>query len=79
MLWALTEAGLMPDLVVGSSAGALNAVAFANDPTASGLDRLEALWVSLRRRRVAPFSLRTVGGAILGHGDAIVSASTVDC
>jgi NTE family protein len=72
MLWAASEAGLMPDLVVGSSAGALNAVAFASDPSPDGLDRLEALWVSLRRRDVAPFSLRTLLAAVTGRGDALV-------
>ncbi|HEY3716223.1 MAG TPA: patatin-like phospholipase family protein [Jatrophihabitantaceae bacterium] len=73
MLWAASEAGLMPDLVVGSSAGALNAVAFASDPSPDGLDRLEALWVSLRRRDVAPFSLRTLLAAVTGKGDALVA------
>jgi len=72
-LWALTEAGVAPDLVVGSSAGALNAVAFASDPSPGGLDHLEAAWVSLRRRRVAPFSLRALLAALAGRGDAFVS------
>jgi len=59
MLRALSEAGVVPDLVVGSSAGALNAVAFATDPTQAGLERLEAVWMSLSRRKVAQFSART--------------------
>jgi NTE family protein len=33
MLRALAAAGLRPDLVIGSSAGALNAVTFAGDPS----------------------------------------------
>lgn len=45
MLRALTESGIRPDLVVGSSAGALNAVAFAQDPTSNGLDQLHQLWI----------------------------------
>ena len=36
MLRALSEADVLPDLAVGSSAGALNAVAFATDPTQAG-------------------------------------------
>jgi NTE family protein len=36
MLRAVTGAGIVPDLVVGTSAGALNAVAFAADPTDRG-------------------------------------------
>jgi NTE family protein len=50
MLRALTEARPRPDLVIGTSAGAINAVAFAADPTAGGVAQLEALWLSLRRR-----------------------------
>ena len=77
MLRALTEAGLMPDLVIGSSAGALNAVAFASDPSLAGLGRLESVWTSLRRRRVAPFSVRTALAAVAGRGDGLVSNSAL--
>lgn len=60
MLRALTEAGVTPDLVIGTSAGALNAVAYASDPTVAGLRRLERLWLNLRRRDVAGISARTL-------------------
>lgn len=73
MLWALSEAGVQPDLVVGSSAGALNGVAFASDPTSAGLDQLESVWMSLRRRDVAPLSPRTLLGALIGRSGAVVS------
>jgi NTE family protein len=73
MLWALREAAVLPDLVIGSSAGALNAVAFASDPSPAGLERLEAVWMSLRRRHVAPFSARTMLTAVVGRGDGLVS------
>ncbi|MEO6887032.1 MAG: patatin-like phospholipase family protein [Jatrophihabitantaceae bacterium] len=72
MLRALTEAGITPDLLVGSSAGALNAVAFASNPTLVGLDELEALWLSLNRKRVAPFSARTLYAVLRGRGDGLV-------
>jgi NTE family protein len=71
MLRALTEAGIRPDLVVGSSAGAINAVAYAGDPTISGLARLEAMWMGLHRRHVAPMSLRTLLAAVTGRGDGL--------
>jgi NTE family protein len=77
MLRALGEAGLMPDLVIGSSAGALNAVAFASDPTLAGLARLESVWMSLRRRHVAPFSVRATLAAVAGRGDGLVSNSAL--
>jgi NTE family protein len=75
MLWALSAAGVLPDLVVGSSAGALNAVAFASDPSPAGLGRLEAVWMSLRRQRVASFSARALLAAVTGRGGGLVSSS----
>ncbi|HEV7204606.1 MAG TPA: patatin-like phospholipase family protein [Jatrophihabitans sp.] len=71
MLRALTEVGIEPDLVIGTSAGALNAVAFASDPTPAGLDRLEELWHSLRRRHVAGISSRTLARALVGRVDGL--------
>jgi len=41
MLRALTEARLRRQLVIGSSAGAISAVAFAADPTAAGVAELK--------------------------------------
>jgi NTE family protein len=38
------EAGFRPELVVGTSAGSLNAAFYAADPTLSGLERLAASW-----------------------------------
>jgi NTE family protein len=73
MLRALLQAGIVPDLVVGSSAGALNAVAFASDPSVTGLDRLERLWMSLRRRQVAAFSARNLIGAVTGRSDGLLA------
>jgi NTE family protein len=72
MLRALTEAGTTPDLVIGSSAGALNAVAFATDPTAAGVHRLQSLWLTLRRRHVARISLRTLALAAARRGDGLL-------
>ena len=73
MLRALTEHGIVPDLVVGASAGALNAVAFAANPTLAGIDQLDAMWRSLRRRHVAPLSARILLAAAAGHSGGLVS------
>lgn len=57
MLEALAEAGVVPDLLVGASVGAINAAYFASDPTRAGVQRLETIWRGLRRREIFRFSL----------------------
>lgn len=46
-LKALLEFGVVPDMVVGTSVGALNATWTAFDPTAEGAASLEKLWLGL--------------------------------
>jgi NTE family protein len=46
MLRALLDAGVRPDLVVGTSVGALNGAVLAAFPPDEVVDRLEALWAS---------------------------------
>ncbi len=48
MLRALTEAGVAPDLVLGTSIGAINGAMFAADPTNRGVERLSRLWCDSR-------------------------------
>jgi len=60
MLRALLSAGVAPDLIVGSSVGALNACYFAARPDIDGVDALAELWASVRRRDVFPVTLATV-------------------
>ena len=63
MLQALGERGVTPDLLVGSSAGALNAAFVAgHGPGRAALEELGGLWRSLRRRDV--FALRPVQGVL---------------
>jgi NTE family protein len=47
MLRALFEADVVPDLVVGTSVGALNGLVVASDPTPGVVDRLLDLWRSV--------------------------------
>jgi len=47
MLRALLEEGILPDLVVGTSVGALNGAAVAADPTLESVHRLESVWLQL--------------------------------
>ena len=43
-LRALAERGVVPDLIVGCSAGAMNGVGFAHHPDVDGVERIEAIW-----------------------------------
>ena len=47
MLRALLEAGIRPDLVVGTSVGAINGAAVAADPSVSAIDALAEVWQRL--------------------------------
>ncbi|HLY50989.1 MAG TPA: patatin-like phospholipase family protein [Solirubrobacteraceae bacterium] len=44
MLRALAEAGVAPEIVLGTSIGAINGALFAADPTLRGVERLSRLW-----------------------------------
>ena len=44
MVEAVIERGIVPDEIVGCSAGAVNAAALAADPTLDGVERLRAIW-----------------------------------
>lgn len=62
MLRALLEAGVRPDLVVGTSVGAINGALLADQPHVAGVDRLEEMWRSLSKSGVFSGSaLRRVG------------------
>lgn len=54
MLEALVAHGARADLVVGASAGAINAAYFAGRPDAAGVARLAAVWRRLRSADVFP-------------------------
>jgi len=58
MLRGLLERGVQPDVIIGTSAGALNGAAIATSPTLEKVDHLEEVWCSLTGEQVFP------GGAI---------------
>lgn len=60
MLRALLEREIFPDLVVGTSIGAINGVAVAADPTLDAVERLAAMWTRFERSDV-------FGGSVLGR------------
>lgn len=61
MLKALMERGVRPDLVVGTSIGAINGAALAADPGAGAVERLEHTWRTLTDKEV--FSGSVLAGA----------------
>jgi NTE family protein len=58
MLRALAEHGVRPDVIVGCSIGAINGAAMAQDPTLSGVARIEHLWRTTDARAIVPRGLR---------------------
>ena len=72
MLRALAERGITPDLLVGTSAGALNAAFVAGHGTSpASLDLLAATWVALRRDDVFPLRAPRMMLALAGARDAL--------
>jgi NTE family protein len=56
MLRAVIERGIVPDVVIGCSAGALNGAAVAYSPNLTGIDQLDAVWTSLTAAEIFPGS-----------------------
>ncbi len=74
MLRVLLGAGVVPDLLVGCSVGALNAAFMAVDPTPSRVDDLDALWRSLSGSDVFRGTRRTVAANLLRRCDHLYSS-----
>ena len=71
MLRSLVEHEIAPQLVVGCSIGAMNGAAFAQDPTARGVARLEDLWLGLGREGLLPSGWFPNAVALARKGEAI--------
>lgn len=68
MLRALAERGITPDLVVGSSVGALNGVFISADPSASTVERMVETWVGISGRGVFSGSIAGQVSNLVRHG-----------
>lgn len=73
MLKALLEAGIKPDMVVGTSIGAVNAAYLAADPSLEQVDSLRKLWCEVRAREIFPFNPVANARALFREG-ALFSA-----
>ncbi|MFT4199212.1 patatin-like phospholipase family protein [Gordonia sp. (in: high G+C Gram-positive bacteria)] len=75
MLRALAERDITPDLLVGTSAGALNAAFIANrGVTAESVDSLAKVWESLSAWRLFRPRARQLIGALAGRQSALFGA-----
>jgi NTE family protein len=69
MLQALLEAGIRPDLIVGTSVGALNGVVVAAEPSPAAVERLIGLWGAIGESDV-------FGGSLLGRIGTLARSRT---
>lgn len=72
MMLALAERGIVPDLLVGTSVGALNAAYLAGGPSFDGARALAQVWSRLRRRDVFPLPGVGAVRALAGRGDHLI-------
>src|SRR5690242_18869984 len=74
MLQALAERGIQPDLLVGTSAGALNAAFIAgHGADAHGARALAEVWAHLRARSVFSLAPRRTLSALIGGSSSVCS------
>ena len=64
MLAELCAAGERPDLVVGVSAGAINAAFFAREPSEPTVAKMAALWAAMTTRNALGLSWRSLLGVV---------------
>jgi len=72
-LQVLLEHGIQPDMLVGTSAGAINAVFLAVDPTAEGALELGRMWKDVDSRRVLHGNRLTMLWRFLTGKDSLYS------
>jgi NTE family protein len=73
MLHALYECGIEADLLVGTSAGALNAAFIASRPQSPATAvQLARIWRSMQREDVFPVSVSALVGGVCGRRDHLV-------
>jgi NTE family protein len=77
MLQALTEAGIRPDLLMGTSVGAVNAAWMAGSPDHDGALKLREIWMGLRRQTIFPLSPWSSALGLLGRSNHVISNSNL--
>jgi NTE family protein len=74
MLRALLENGITPDLVLGTSVGALNGAVIAADPSARSVGRLTELWATLSDAGVFSSSIFSQAARLARYGTHLHSS-----
>ncbi|WP_243792368.1 patatin-like phospholipase family protein [Saccharopolyspora gloriosae] len=72
---ALFEADVKPDLLVGTSAGSLNAAWLAREPSKRGASKLRELWRSMRRSDIFPLQPTRFLAGKLGITNHLMASS----
>jgi NTE family protein len=72
-LQSLVAHGITANLVVGTSAGALNGVHYAHNPTPAGLDVLAQKWLNTKKDDIFPGNKLTMAWRVLTGHDSLVS------
>lgn len=67
----LFEHGIIPEMYVGTSAGALNAVFLATEPTLANAQRLSSAWLSARAEDIFPRNPVLAAARLLGRRDGL--------
>lgn len=72
-LRVLLEAGIKPQMLVGTSAGALNAIYLATDLSVKGVHKLETLWLQAKPTEVGLTAIFEVAGNIALRKESLFS------
>jgi len=70
-LQALFERGIVPDILVGTSAGAVNAAYMVTKPTLEGAQELAQIWQRLTKEAVYPGNRLTILWRIITQRDGL--------
>ncbi len=76
-LQALFAHEVVPDLLVGTSAGAVNAALIAADPSLVGALTLGQIWRSIRKKDVFPGNPLTMAWRVLVGKDSLISGGAI--
>ena len=73
MVRALFERGIQPDILIGTSVGAVNAAWIGGRPGTEGVEALAEIWAGLRRQDVFPINPLTSAAGLLGRTNHFIS------